>query len=170
MPTVEKKAAAKAAKDAEKAAAKAAGAAFAELKKKAKKLKVDFDKDTTEAELGILVSTAEAAAGAQQEKKDGETGSGQVGATTPSDREDVKEAQEKADSTNKAPEVTPAGDTVVQTVVTRNKEKHNLVVTDKGDVQIKNHFGVVTANFDSKDSQVDNIADGKRHLENLSRF
>ena len=141
---------------------------FAELKKKAKKLKVDFDKATTEAELNILVSAAEAAATAQKEKQDGEAG--KVGATTPSDREDVKDAQNKADEADKPAEVTPAGDTVIQTVITRNKEKHHLVVTPKGDVQIKNHFGVVTANFAGSDDQTANINEGKRHLENLSRF
>lgn len=153
---------------------KAAATALKALQNKAKKLKIDFAGLPVE-ELQILISAAEAAATAQKEKT-GDVGAApevagsSVTSAPVSDRVDVQEAQAKADAANEPSPVTPAGDTVIQSVVTKNKEKHNLVLTPKGEVKIKTVHGVVLHEFNASDKQQENISEGKRHMENLSRF
>lgn len=152
----------------EKAAADAAKA-LKELQKKAKKLKVQFDAETTAEELTILVNAAEEAVAAQEAAK-GETTPPPV---TPPTGDEVhqQEAQAAADSASAAPETTPAGDSVLSTHVGKlSKEVSKLVLTPDGKVQLKSRHGVVLANFDTKDNQKDNISEGLRHMENLSRF
>ncbi len=128
------------------------------LRKEAKKLKVDFEAETTEAELQILVDAAKAAAGAQAQKA-AETGSAPAqtapAGSTPSPQEpEVKEGGEQ-----------PAakGEQIIQTLTTRNKEKFELVQTKDGVVLRNLPARQVLAEFATVD-------EGKHHLENLSRF
>lgn len=150
----------------EKAAEKAAKDQFATLKKDAKKLKIDFDKNTTQEELQVLVDAANAAATAQEEKAaaDGKgfatsqpNNGAPDNAPAPTGTEDTPVPQ--------APPVAPAdpqGDRFISKHTTRGGDVHNLVQRGNAFV-VKDKFGVVSANFATLD-------EGKHHMENLSRF
>lgn len=129
-----------------------------DLRKQAKKLKVEFDAETTEAELKILVDAAEAAKTAQEQKAGevvADTIGGEVAQVTPVVSESVVK--------DEAP-VEGAKEQLIQTFVNRQKEAFQLVQTKEGKIVLKKHTtGAVLAVFKTVD-------EGKHHLENLSRF
>lgn len=130
------------------------------LRKEAKKLKVDFEPETTEAELQILVDAANAANGAQAAKA-AETGkapeqSAPAGSTPSPQEPEVKEGGDESQPAAK-------GEQIIQTLTTRNKEKFELVQTKDGVVLRNLPARQVLAEFATVD-------EGKHHLENLSRF
>lgn len=144
----------------EKAAAKAEKETFALLKKDAKKLKIDFDKDTTLAELQVLVDAAKSAAQAQADKEaEGATGF----ATSSPNNVPAKTGTEEA-PVSQAPAVVtdPTGDRVLNQHKTRGGDLHILAERGNGYV-IKNQHGIVNATFDV-------LADAQHYMENLSRF
>lgn len=137
-------------KAAEKKAAAEEKAAFAALKKEAKKLGVEFDKETPQAELQILVDAAKGAAQAQVEKAN------ENQTPPPTGTEEAKILQVEA------PVVDPSGDVIIQKHKTRGGEIHILAQRGSGYV-VKNPAGVVTSTFDDLNA-------AKHHMENLSRF
>lgn len=132
-------------------------AQFAELKKKAKKLKIDFDKSTTVDELQILVDAAESAAQAQTEKAAADAAAGAAdSAPAPTGTEEQPMSQAPAVVTD------PQGDRIINTHITRGGDQH-ILVQRGGRFVVKNQFGVVNATFDG-------LAEAQHHMENLSRF
>lgn len=143
----------------EKAAAKAEKETFALLKKEAKKLKIDFDRQTTLPELQVLVDAAKSAATAQAEKV---AADGQGFATSAPAPDRRTETSEEPVPQAPAPVTDPAGDRVINTHKTRGGDIH-ILAERKGHYVVKNQFGVVNAEFA-------NIAEAQHHMENLSRF
>ena len=146
--------------------------ALKKLQKKAKKLKVDFDKYTTVQELEIMVSAAEQAKAAQEASKAELPPTPPVSESAPApfksgDQVHADEAKAMSMAGGAVAPVTPEGDTVVLTHTTKQKELYKLVTTPAGECVAKNRFGVVVAEFGNKENS---ISEGKRYMENLSRF
>lgn len=128
-----------------------------DLRKRAKKLKVEFEKDATEAELTILVEAAEAAEKAQAEKA-GEVVStpisGEV-ASTPAPVDSKVEEHEPVEG---------AKEQVMLTFHNKQKVAYQVIQTVKGTFELRLHTtSQVLAVFKTLD-------DAKHHVENLSRF
>jgi len=141
------------------------------LRKSAKEFGIDFDAKTTEAELKILVDSAEAAAKAQAEQ----SGDGSAAdASKPGDltgapaipstgTEDSPLPQADPAPVAEDPEVTADGGTVLQTH--KGISLVHFVKTKKADEAfiLRNAFGQLLGQFGSRE-------EGLKHMENLTRF
>lgn len=146
----------------EKAAAKAEKESMKALQKEAKKLKIDFDKDTTSSELQVLVDAAKAAADAQAAKAS-EGPTGHLTSSPNNDEAPAKTGTEDTPVPQAPPVVTdPSGDRVLNQHVTRGGDVH-ILVQRKDKFVVKNQHGIVNASFDDQ-------AAAQHHMENLSRF
>jgi len=169
--TAEEKAADKAAKEAKKAAE----ASLKDLQKRAKKLGIEFDKDSTEAELKVLVEAGEAAAKAREDKADKNAGEADKPGT-PEDRmkdEPPVNPEPKVGSVSDAKHEEIEGGTgkeeLVQTLKTKQGHVFSLVISPDGDVQLTKVPNIFVQSFGPV-SDPKSLEAGKKHMENLSRF
>jgi hypothetical protein len=140
---------------------KAIPAALKELRVKAKELGVDFDKDTTEAELSILVSSAEAAAKARAEA---------AGDVPPAPSAELTGPEIASTGTEEVP--APQGEAQAfdgsgGEVLSTHKSFSLVRFDAKGKTPesfaLRNDVGQVLATFASRE-------EGMKHMENLTRF
>ncbi len=141
---------------------------LADLRKRAKKLKIDFDKESTAEELKVLVEAGEAAAQARKEEAD-------KGGTIESRTQDpkIKNPEAKVGAVSEGDPVVVEGgngkEEVVATLKTKTGHIFRLIISPEGEVELRKTPNILVQSFGPV-TEPNSLEAGKKHLENLSRF